>query len=60
MELSTALGLFLGVWSLLYLVDFYLRARSYQLYLRFVEKTGLLITPFQVSSSFPVPHRRGL
>uniref|UniRef100_A0A914WUB6 Membrane-bound transcription factor site-2 protease n=1 Tax=Plectus sambesii TaxID=2011161 RepID=A0A914WUB6_9BILA len=48
MLLTTALSLFLGFWSSLFLADHYLRTRNFKTYLDFAERTGLLITPFQV------------
>lgn len=48
MLLTTAIGLFLGFWSLIYLIDYYFRYRSLQKYVSFVERTGLVVSPFQL------------
>jgi hypothetical protein len=45
---TNALGLFLGLWSLICLIDYYFRLRNFRAYVRFAEKTGLVISPFQI------------
>ena len=50
MLLTTGIGLFLGFWSLVYLIDLCLRVRNYAFYLRFVERTGFLVSSLPVAS----------
>jgi S2P endopeptidase len=45
---SNAIGLFLGIWSLIWLIDYYFRLRNFRAYVQFAEKTGLQISPFQI------------
>lgn len=45
---TAAFSLFLATWSLLCLLDAFLKAKNFPLYLKFIERTGLVIRPFHI------------
>ncbi|MFH4974321.1 hypothetical protein AB6A40_001030 [Gnathostoma spinigerum] len=48
MYLTTVISLFLGAWSLVLLLDFYLKSHGIKFYLDFVDRVGLTVSPFYV------------
>ncbi|VDP34968.1 unnamed protein product [Soboliphyme baturini] len=48
MLITTTLALFLGFWSLLFLVDYYCRLYKLQSYVEFSKRTGFVVSLFQL------------